>query len=117
MIKPHRIQLKRERGWKIPPNTLKVDRSTKFGNPFSADQYGRERAVELHRAWLTGEMLEAAIKASYPSIIAKHLISRRLGVMQSLSAVRGRNLACWCPLQAPCHADLLIELANAPIEV
>ena len=26
----------------------------------------------------------------------------------------GKNLACWCPLDQPCHADVLLELANAP---
>lgn len=25
----------------------------------------------------------------------------------------GRDLACWCPLSSPCHADVLLELANA----
>lgn len=28
--------------------------------------------------------------------------------------LRGKNLACWCALDAPCHADVLIEIANAP---
>jgi hypothetical protein len=25
----------------------------------------------------------------------------------------GKNLACWCPIDQPCHADVLLELANA----
>jgi hypothetical protein len=25
----------------------------------------------------------------------------------------GYDLACWCPLDQPCHADVLLELANA----
>lgn len=29
-----------------------------------------------------------------------------------LLALRGNNLACWCPLNEPCHADLLLRLAN-----
>lgn len=32
-----------------------------------------------------------------------------------VSALRGKNLACWCKPGAPCHADVLLELANAPI--
>jgi len=28
------------------------------------------------------------------------------------SALRGKNLACWCALDQPCHADVLLELAN-----
>jgi hypothetical protein len=31
-----------------------------------------------------------------------------------LPSLRGKNLACWCPLDQPCHADVLLELANAP---
>ena len=43
-----RVQLKCDRGWKMPALTVKVDRITKFGNPFSIDRYGREQAVEKH---------------------------------------------------------------------
>lgn len=25
---------------------------------------------------------------------------------------RGKNLACWCKLDSPCHADVLLKLAN-----
>ena len=46
---PHRIQLQRTKGWRMPPNTRKVDRSTRFGNPFEGRMYGREDAVRLHR--------------------------------------------------------------------
>lgn len=34
MGKPQRIQLKRTKGWRMPPGTVKVDRSTRWGNPF-----------------------------------------------------------------------------------
>jgi len=26
--------------------------------------------------------------------------------------LRGKDLACWCPLDQPCHADILLEVAN-----
>jgi hypothetical protein len=29
-----------------------------------------------------------------------------------LVPLRGKNLACWCPLDQPCHADVLLDLAN-----
>lgn len=29
-----------------------------------------------------------------------------------IAELRGKNLACWCPLDQPCHADVLLELAN-----
>lgn len=35
---PERIQLSRRKGWKMPPNTVKVDRSTPWGNPFAVGE-------------------------------------------------------------------------------
>jgi hypothetical protein len=51
------VQLRRAKGWRMPPNTVKVDRTTLFGNPFSVKEYGRDSAVALHRAWLTGRSI------------------------------------------------------------
>jgi len=71
-----------------------VSRPTKYGNPFTADQHGRAVAVELYRVHLaTNPELQAAARAE----------------------LRGHDLACWCPVDGePCHADVLLELANAP---
>ena len=107
-----RVQLKCNRGWKMPALTVKVDRTTKFGNPFSIDRYGREQAVEKHREWITGMMSDEQIRASYPQMIATHLISRRQALQTLLPSLAGKNLACWCTLDGPCHADTLLELAN-----
>src|ERR1700733_7481235 len=109
-----RIQLKRERGRRIPPNTAKVDRTTRFGNPFSVVQWP-ERAVALHRAWLTCELTDEMIQRTSPGLIAKHLLARRFAVHVALGDLRGKNLACWCKRGDPCHADLLLELANADV--
>jgi hypothetical protein len=46
------VQLRRAKGWRMPANTVKVDRSTLFGNPFSVKEYGHDHAVALHSAWL-----------------------------------------------------------------
>ena len=93
---PERIQLSRTKGWRLPPNTVKVDRSTRWGNPYQAGQDGdggQEYLVNLFRDYLTrseqSELL-AAIKTD----------------------LRGKNLACWCKPGTPCHADVLLELAN-----
>ena len=108
-MKPQRIQLKRTRGWRMPANTVKVDRTTAFGNPFVVAPGmgirrpdGRvamstaEQAVEAFRAWATTRAAEEP------------------GWLETL---RGKNLACWCKLPAEgepdvCHAAVLIELAN-----
>jgi Domain of unknown function (DUF4326) len=111
---PKRVQLQRGTGWRMPPNTRKVDRSTVFGNPFVSVKYGVEDAVHMHRVWLTGTITDEQIEARYPSLVAKHLIARRRRVLTSLHELRGMNLACWCSPSQACHADLLLELVNRP---
>lgn len=93
----------------MPANTVKVDRATLFGNPFSVKEYGHDRAIVLHRAWLTGR--------SIGKDTAADLQQRRNSVLEALLSLRGKNLACWCPLPGRgepdnCHAALLLELAN-----
>jgi hypothetical protein len=102
------VQLRRAKGWR-PANTVKVDRTTLFGNPFSVKENGHDHAVSLHRAWLLGR--------SNGKDLSKELLQRRKAVLEGLPAVRGKNLACWCPLPENgepdnCHAALLLELAN-----
>src|ERR1700730_3692577 len=84
---PHRVQLRRIKGWRMPDNTLKVDRTTLFGNPFLVSEYGHDRAVALHRAWVTGEPLPG-----FPDRQKKELARRRREVLAALGSLRGRNL-------------------------
>lgn len=35
-----------------------------------------------------------------------------LRITGDLQELRGHDLCCWCPLDQPCHADVLLELAN-----
>jgi len=107
--RPRRVQLRRAKGWRMPANTVKVDRTTLFGNPFSVKENGHDHAVSLHRAWLFGR--------SIGKDLSKELLQRRKAVLEGLPALRGKNLACWCPLPEHgepdnCHAALLLELAN-----
>ena len=98
---PQRIQLSRRKGWKMPPNTVKVDRSTKFGNPFHVCE-GRSagEAVAAFVTWLSVDSCHANIPG------------RKARLLAALPELRGKNLACWCPLDKPCHADVLLEIAN-----
>jgi hypothetical protein len=98
----------------MPDNAVKVDRTTLFGNPFSIKEYGHDRAVELHRMWLTGSLEGEGI----PRSRMVELAALREKVLAALPALRGKSLACWCSLPQPgqrdnCHAALLLELANA----
>jgi hypothetical protein len=92
---PRRIQLSRKKGWRLPPNSKVVARPTRWGNPFRAETpEQRAPAVARFRRWIdsqAGEQLRDAAK----------------------SELRGFHLACWCPLDGPCHADVLLEIANA----
>lgn len=96
MSAPQRIQLKRTKGWRMPPNTVKVDRSTGYGNPFLAKDWpgGATEAVERFRNMVEGFTEERSVR-------------------ENIEALRGKNLACWCKPGEPCHADVLLELANA----
>jgi hypothetical protein len=120
---PRRIQRQRAKGWRMPPNTVYVGRPTKWGNPFTLEAvvnwhlgayYGdrlaiwREEAACLYRLWATHA--EPPEYWRCPGS-AYHMEPCAL----DFSALRGKNLACWCRLGEPCHADVLLELANAPL--
>jgi hypothetical protein len=97
---PQRVQLKRSAGWKMPANTVKVDRTTRWGNPFTIAECGSAAiAVAQHGRWMRGEI--GAPGGVEPP--ARDVLRTALG---------GRHLACWCALNGPCHADLLLALAN-----
>lgn len=94
-----RIQLKRSKGWRKPENTKVVSRPTKYGNPFNWQELGsKEKAVEMFKAWLSGE-------------IEAYQDKRRV-ILDSLPELKGKNLACWCKANEACHADVLLKMAN-----
>ena len=114
-----RVQLKRTKGWRMPPDTVKVDRGTIYGNPFTMENRERAEAVALFREWLTSATWVAECEQQYPPLLTKHLCERRTALLAALPKLRGKNLACWCPLPAEgeadtCHAAVLIDLANQP---
>ena len=95
-----RIQLKRSRGWKMPANAVKVDRTTRWGNPFTIAECGNAAvAVASHGRWMRGEIAgPGGLVPPSPEAIR--------------NALGGHDLACWCALNGPCHADLLLAIAN-----
>jgi len=99
---PIRVTLSRRKGWRMPPNTVKVCRPGKWGNPFvvCGDRTQGE-AVGAFRIWLTTEGVTAGIP------------ERKQWILDHLHEIRGKNLACWCKAVHPCHADVLLKLANS----
>ncbi|WP_181158352.1 DUF4326 domain-containing protein [Microbacterium sp. MYb64] len=97
---PERVQLSRRKGWRKSENTVVVSRPTRWGNPWLIlIPGGRALAVSRFREMFTTDA-EAREAFKYPTA---EQIRAELG---------GKNLACWCPLDQPCHADVLLELAN-----
>lgn len=100
---PVRIQLKRRKGWRMPENTVKVDRSTRWGNPFKVGMVGvpdNKTAVALFKRALQRDDLPDDHQRF---VFSPERLRADLG---------GKNLACWCKPDEPCHADVLLELAN-----
>lgn len=100
-MKPQRIQRKRTKGWdmqKASPNGLAVvyvGRPTKWGNPFKVGKDGTAKeCVDKYRKHIGGNIWTSPNERE---------IRREL---------QGKNLVCWCPLDQPCHVDVLLELAN-----
>jgi len=102
--KPKRIQLSRKKGWRIPANTVVVSRPSKWGNPFHIrdviEKFRGEKSLARGEAVLQFRRL---ITEGSPPFIVSTIRAE----------LRGKNLACWCPLAGPCHADVLLEIANS----
>lgn len=102
---PKRVQRKRTEGWRMPEGTVYVGRGSQWGNPWVVG-----KAIIL-----TGKRSGEKITAEDAVRLFRSTLSRKLETHpDSLEPLRGKDLACWCPLDQPCHADVLLErLANA----
>jgi hypothetical protein len=89
---PQRYQRSRRKGAHLPADVVVVTRPTKWGNPHPLS-LGRAEAVRRYR----DDLLAGRLRVSVAD------------VKRELS---GRNLACYCPLDEPCHADVLLEIAD-----
>jgi len=114
-----RIQLRRAKGWRKPAEAVVVARPTKWGNPYRAirgTMYGPPRSIEggdlvaySTHGPAAGAVL-AAVEAYERDIDCS--IRSKLTTEAIRQELRGKDLACWCPLDQPCHADVLLEIAN-----
>lgn len=100
--KPTRYQRSRQAGARLPDGVICVTRPGKWGNPFAT--------VVDFRA-----MLEECMGLSFSGLECTLDQYTRMGwIASNIEELRGKDLACFCPLDKPCHADVLIELANRP---
>lgn len=112
---PKRIQLSREKGWRLPANAVKVDRTTVFGNPY---RIGEPVDMKQVRRWgweispegrkIVCEDAQAAVGRFAHCLFWDAAIHDF--VRQEL---KGKDLACWCAIGSLCHGDTLLVLANS----
>lgn len=117
-MKAKRIQRKRTRGWKAPENSVYVGRPTVFGNPFTIEnalKANPNSSVDEARFWVMRAFHQWLCGSVRLSDV---LPERRAEILRRLPELRGKTLLCWCPLHDkngkifPCHADVLLEMAN-----
>jgi len=115
MADPVRIQLSRRKGWRMPANTVKVTRPGPYGNPFVIGEPSPFSFNRFHKG--TVENAEQAVKAFRRALLweLNRDTPHAEKALDLIVALRGKNLACFCALDTPCHADVLLELANRPI--
>ena len=120
---PQRIQLKRTKGWRLPPHCVVVSRPSPFGNPFTLNDILQEAGGKLDARAARAEAVRRfavwlGCKPDPTRRFAKLYPDRKAAVLRRLPDLRGKDLACWCPLTypdgaaCPCHAIILLELAN-----
>lgn len=112
---PERVRLSRRKGWTMPPNTVKVSRPGKWGNPFTVTtNLAPGKMVGGAWGYVAVPTAEDAV-ACYREMFT--LPGPRADALRAaLPELRGKNLACWCRLDQPCHADVLLDLANRPAD-
>ena len=94
MNAPKRIQRHRTKGWRKPPGAIIVDRTSRWGNPFKTPGDG-DRETVIHN-------------------YVEHYLPHKPSLLSRLDELAGHDLACACPLDQPCHADVLLDLVNRP---
>lgn len=105
--KPKRVRWHRFMGVKLPPNTWNVQRPSIYGNPFKMKDCNCDPALSPDHTHTREEAL----------VLFRYLAERQLVTHYRpnfITELRGYDLACACPLDEPCHADILLELANRP---
>ncbi len=108
---PKRIQRRRTKGWRLPRGAKYVGRPTKWGNPFTGKA---KTCVEYYRQWITGAQTSFRVGDGVGLVRIPYWEEARF-LRDHLHELRGHDLVCWCREDAPwCHADVLLELANAP---
>lgn len=109
--------MSRKRGWKKPSKTTYVGRPSKWGNPWVVKKCeGGWYVTRVGGGPSVGVWTEKRDAAEFAVGLYAHWFDHHPDaepLRAALPTLRGRNLGCWCPLDQPCHADVLIRAAKA----
>ena len=101
---PRRYQRQRNVSADIPADAKYVGRPTKWGNPYKiGEPYPDGDPVELQHP---------ATRQDVVDLFEGYMAGLHIAKPPNASELRGKDLVCWCPLDQPCHADVLLEIAN-----
>ncbi|HEX2831331.1 MAG TPA: DUF4326 domain-containing protein [Burkholderiales bacterium] len=110
MSAPQRVQLSRKKGSRMPPNTVPVAGPSQRDNIVKVGAQALIEAIDGNQYSFV--VTPAIAKAVYAAHMSEMLKSRPWLRDALNTERRGKNLACWCALDEPCHADVLLELTN-----
>lgn len=120
-MSPERIQLRRTKGWKLGTNARAVTRPHYYGNPYRIGDFyivGEPMPFPIPTARmaesddLPGELRVQRCHSAEQAVVWFREYAAYALEPDKLELLRGKDLACWCPLDQACHADILLELAN-----
>lgn len=99
-------RIKYKRGVKLPAGAVYVGRPTRWGNPYKIGDPNPTLGEKYHQP-----MTREDVIGLYRNMCTGSAAQWQLAIIENL---RGKDLACWCPPNEECHADILLEVANAP---
>lgn len=113
MTAPEGVERQRTAGWRMPPNTKSVTRPSIYGNPFFP-------GCGIGYGYIDDNLRMVDYDPNDPAqcVLMYRMRMRDMKLYEPekyeafLAPLRGKNLACWCKIGAPCHRDVLLELAN-----
>lgn len=119
-----RIQRKRTKGWRIPENTIYVGRPSKWGNPIKLEgdcifiDAGYRRKIFDRWVYYRLGFIDDVLHIYELILQGTPFVNKDLQYWSdkfkenNIIELKGKNLACFCPLNKPCHADILLKYAN-----
>lgn len=119
---PRRIQLRRTPGWRKPVGAVVVARPSRWGNPFRIERDECDAPAgglcwtvtdgRIERVHIGTETEARETAVEFYELHTGPMGDHELDPAEVRAALAGRDLCCWCPLDQPCHADVLLAIAN-----